>query len=35
MHTETPNAADVLDTLIRSRKTVRAFRPDPVPGRSW
>ena len=31
MHTETPNAADVLETLIRSKKTVRAFRPDPVP----
>ena len=31
MHTETRSAAAVVDTLIRSRKTVRAFRPDPVP----
>ena len=31
MHTETRDAAAVVDTVIRSRKTVRAFRPDPVP----
>ena len=31
MHTETWDAATVVDTVIRSRKTVRAFRPDPVP----
>ena len=31
MHTETSDAAAVVDTVIRSRKTVRAFRPDPVP----
>lgn len=31
MHTETRDAAAVLDSAIRSRKTVRAFRPDPVP----
>lgn len=34
MHTEMPGAAALIDALIRSRKTVRAFRPDPVP-RSW
>jgi len=31
MHTETRDVAAVVDTVIRSRKTVRAFRPDPVP----
>jgi nitroreductase len=31
MNTEMRNAAAVLDATIRSRKTVRAFRPDPVP----
>lgn len=31
MNTETRNAAAVLDATIRSRKTVRAFQPDPVP----
>jgi nitroreductase len=31
MYTETGDAAAVVDTVIRSRKTVRAFRPDPVP----
>jgi nitroreductase len=31
MHTKTGDAAAVVDTVIRSRKTVRAFRPDPVP----
>ena len=31
MHTETRDAAAVVDAVIRSRKTVRAFRPDPVP----
>lgn len=31
MHTATLDAAAVVDTVIRSRKTVRAFRPDPVP----
>lgn len=33
MHTETTDAAAMVDTVIRSRKTVRAFRPDPVPRR--
>ena len=31
MSTETRDAAVVVDTMIRSRKTVRAFRPDFVP----
>ena len=31
METHTPNSAAIVDTAIRSRKTVRAFRPDPVP----
>jgi nitroreductase len=31
MHTKTGDAAAVVDTVIRSRKTVRAFRPDSVP----
>jgi nitroreductase len=31
MHTETGDAAAVVDTVIRTRTTVRAFRPDPVP----
>ncbi len=31
MHTATLDAAAVVDTVICSRKTVRAFRPDPVP----
>ena len=31
MQTDTPNSAAIVDTAIRSRKTVRAFRPDPVP----
>ena len=31
MHTEMPDTAAVVDRVIRSRKTVRAFRPDPVP----
>jgi nitroreductase len=31
MHSETTDAASVLDVVIRSRKSVRAFRPDPVP----
>jgi nitroreductase len=31
MHAETRDVAAVVDTVIRSRKTVRAFRPDPVP----
>jgi nitroreductase len=31
MQTETRDAAAVVDAVIRSRKTVRAFRPDPVP----
>jgi nitroreductase len=31
VETDTPNSAAVVDTAIRSRKTVRAFRPDPVP----
>lgn len=31
MHTETADAAAVIDTVIRSRRTIRAFRPDPVP----
>jgi nitroreductase len=30
MHSGTTNASAVLDAVIRSRKTVRAFRPDPV-----
>ena len=31
MHTATLDAAAAVDMVIRSRKTVRAFRPDPVP----
>jgi nitroreductase len=31
MHTEMPDTAAVIDSVMRSRKTVRAFRPDPVP----
>ena len=31
MRTETPDPAVVIDALIRSRKTIRAFRSDPVP----
>ena len=31
MHSESVSAAAVLDALIRSRASVRAFRPDPVP----
>ena len=31
MHSETADAAAVLDTVIRSRKSIRAFRPEPVP----
>lgn len=31
MHSETVNAAAMLDAVIRSRKSVRAFRPEPVP----
>ena len=31
MSFETNNAIATLDVLIRSRKSVRAFRPDPVP----
>ena len=29
----TPAAVDLLDAVIRARKSVRAFRPDPVPKR--
>jgi len=31
VHSETVNAAAMLDAVIRSRKSVRAFRPEPVP----
>ena len=31
VHSETADAAAMLDGVIRSRKSVRAFRPDPVP----
>ena len=31
MHSETTDAATILDVVIRSRTSVRAFRPDPVP----
>lgn len=31
MHTETSHATAAIDTVIRSRRTIRAFRPDPVP----
>jgi nitroreductase len=31
MHSETTDAAAMLDAVIRSRKSVRAFRPEPVP----
>ena len=30
MHTETNDAVAIVDNVIRSRTTVRAFRPDPV-----
>ena len=33
MHTEAAETAAMVDIVIRSRKTVRAFRPDPVPQR--
>lgn len=33
MHLESVDAAALLDTVIASRKSVRAFRPDPVPKR--
>ena len=33
MEFETAAAVDILDTAIRSRRSVRAFRPDPVPKR--
>ena len=31
MHTQNNDAAAMIDTVIRSRKTIRAFRPDLVP----
>ena len=31
MHTQTLDAVTVVDTVIRSRRTIRSFRPDPVP----
>ena len=31
MHTENPDAVAIIDSVICSRTTVRAFRPDPVP----
>ena len=31
MQSETPDAAALIDAMIRSRRTIRAFRPDPVP----
>jgi nitroreductase len=31
IHSSTKDAAATLDTAIRARKSVRAFRPDPVP----
>ena len=33
MHSASVDAAALLDTVIASRKSVRAFRPDPVPKR--
>jgi len=33
MHSESVGAAALLDTVIGSRKSIRAFRPDPVPKR--
>lgn len=33
MKSENAAAADILDVAIRSRRSVRAFRPDPVPKR--
>ena len=33
MEFETAAAVDILDTAIRSRRSVRGFRPDPVPKR--
>src|SRR5262245_5074758 len=33
MKSEIGTAADILDAVIRSRKSIRAFRPDPVPKR--
>lgn len=33
MHAGTRDAAVLVDNVIRTRKTVRAFRPDPVPRR--
>jgi nitroreductase len=33
MKFETETAVEILDTVIRSRKSVRAFRSDPVPKR--
>jgi nitroreductase len=33
MKFETKTAVEILDTIIRSRKSVRAFRSDPVPKR--
>ena len=33
MKFERETAVDILDTVIRSRKSVRAFRSDPVPKR--
>src|SRR5262249_61810153 len=33
MKSEIGTAADILDAVIRSRKAIRAFRPDPVPKR--
>jgi nitroreductase len=33
MASDTPEAVHLLDAVIRSRKSVRAFRPDPVPKR--
>src|SRR5215475_12582087 len=33
MKSEIGTVADILDAVIRSRKSIRAFRPDPVPKR--
>jgi nitroreductase len=33
MKSENATAAAILDAAIRSRRSVRAFRPDPVPKR--
>ena len=30
MHSQTADAKATLDAVIRSRKSVRSFRPDPV-----